>query len=569
MLRPFPLLVVAFVLAGCPTVPTPPDTVSCIEGRSLCGSGDVCVDPDTDVLNCGSCGVACADGETCRDGVCEEICEVGETRCGGKCIDTGSDPSHCGLCGRACDAGLVCVDGGCECPPEQTRCDGTCVDLSSAVDHCGACGTSCLGHPDTVSATCNAGACVPECAADRSDCNGEIADGCEQDTTEDPENCGGCGITCGALCGEGTCLSAELPSKIFHHVCVRLGDGRAACWGVNMNGQLGTGDLNNASAPKLLRLEGIAEIATGEFHSCARTTEGLTWCWGRNDRGQLGTGDTVASPEPVPVMDGAQALAGVQELALTDTSTCARLTNGGVKCWGSGQHGRLGTGNTQDSLVPVSVIEGVSELQGATGLAAGTAHVCARMADGTVRCWGRNNNGQLGMGDSGLGTERNTATVVPGLSGVDQVVAAAFRTCVRSGGAAKCWGQNLMGQVGDGTNAQKNAPVDVLGLTTAAQLSIAPNHGCALLTDGTARCWGLNNVGQLGDGTTDNRWSPVTLFAPSTRNAWTGLRDLGAGGAHTCVVAEDHAVLCWGMNNYGQLGDGTNSDAPEPVRVSW
>ena len=133
----------------------------------------------------------------------------------------------------------------------------------------------------------------------------------------------------------------------------------------------------------------------------------------------------------------------------------------------------------------------------------------------------------------------------------------------------KCWGQNLMGQVGDGTTVQKNSPTDVIGLTTAAGLSIAQNHGCALLSDGTAQCWGMNNVGQLGDGTTDNRWSPVALLGPGTTTPWTGLRDLGAGGAHTCVVAEDHAVLCWGMNNYGQLGIGSNSDAPEPVRVSW
>ena len=542
-------------------------TKTCAAGETRCGTA--CVDTDSDPTHCGACGTACGDQEECVDRVCANACAAGETRCGTACVDTGSDPAHCGACGSACEAGWVCNAGVCDCPPELTRCDGTCVDLSSSADHCGACGTSCLGLPDAVAGTCNAGVCVPECAEHRADCNGELADGCELETRSDRWNCGGCGVTCGALCGEGTCLSVELPSKIFHHVCARHGDGRVSCWGLNMHGQLGTGNTNNSSLPLLLPLNQVAEIATGENHSCARTMDGLAWCWGRNDRGQLGTGDALPYSQPQQVMDGAVPLSGVEELALTDASTCARLTNGVVKCWGSGQHGRLGNGNTQDSLVPVTALEGMAELQGATGLAAGTAHVCARMSDGTVRCWGRNNNGQLGMGDSGSSTDRSSPAQIPALTGVDQVVAAGFRTCARSGGSAKCWGQNLSGQVGDGTTVQKTSPVDVLGLTTAAQLMIAPNHGCALLSDATARCWGLNNVGQLGDGSTTNSSSPVTVLAPGATTAWTGLKDIGAGGAHTCVVAGDDSVRCWGMNNYGQLGDGNTSNAAQPVNVIW
>ncbi len=568
MLRHFALLfVLAFALAGCPTSVTPPVTVACPGEQILCGES--CVDPDADALHCGGCGIACGDSSSCNDGVCVTTCTVDETRCRTGCVNTGDDPSNCGACGFECAAGLVCNAGHCECPPELTRCDGSCVDLSSTADHCGACGNSCQGLPNTVAGTCIEGVCVTECAEHRADCNGELADGCEQETGSDRRNCGGCGIACGALCGEGTCLSVELPSKIFHHVCARHGDGRVSCWGFNLHGQLGTGNTNNSAVPELLELDPVEEVATGENHSCARTMDGLAWCWGLNDRGQLGTGNALPHSEPQRVMDGAVPLSDVEELALTDASTCARLTTGLVKCWGSGQHGRLGTGATEDSLVPLTVLDGTTELQGATGLAAGTAHVCARMNGGTVRCWGRNNNGQLGMGDSGSSTDRSAPAEIPGLTGVDQIVAAGFRTCARISGAAKCWGQNNVGQLGDGTHDQRTSPVDVLGLTHAAQLMIAPNHGCALLSDGTARCWGLNNVGQLGDGTIDTRTSPVTLLAPGATTAWTGLQDLGAGGAHTCVVAADDSMQCWGMNNYGQLGDGNTTNAAQPVRVGW
>jgi alpha-tubulin suppressor-like RCC1 family protein len=566
----------ALVLSGCPSVPPVqapkpgPEPLTCSDMRILCDGA--CVDTQADVVHCGECGVGCGEGEDCVEGTCQAPCAPVKTLCGGVCVDPDSDPSHCGLCGLTCAAWQVCAGGRCGCPSQLTACDGECVDLTSRADHCGACGNGCQGFPGAVFGACSKGVCVLECDMLRADCNGELEDGCEQALVDDRENCGGCGILCGNLCGGGACLSVALPSKIFHHVCVRHADGQVSCWGYNGQGQLGDGTTSDALSPRRLILPEpgeIAEVVTAEHHSCARTTDGRAWCWGRNDRGQLGTGDTVPSSTPVWVVDGGQPLLGVVGIALTDTSSCALLSMGQVKCWGSGQHGRLGNGGTADSLLPVSVITEGNELQAVASLAAGVAHVCAHMMDGTLRCWGRNNNGQLGLGDGGTGTDRSSPEQVGGLAGVEQVVAAGFRTCVRIGGAAKCWGQNLFGQAGDGSTAQKNSPVDVLGLTTAAHLSIAPNHGCALLDDGTAACWGMNNVGQLGDGTTLTQTSPVSVRAPDGTTYWSGLHGIGAGGAHTCVVDGDEAVHCWGMNNYGQLGDESTSDSSTPVRVRW
>ncbi len=570
------LLLLGWFVSGCSPAPVPeqpipdPDPAPCEPGLSRCG--ETCVALETAPLHCGACDRVCDEGHACIGGACLLQCGADQTLCGNACVDTLVDEAHCGSCGETCAEGLVCSSGQCECPAGLTPCDGGCVDLTSAAEHCGACGMSCLGFPGTSSGTCTENVCAPVCDEDHADCNGELGDGCELPISSDRENCGGCGIVCGAFCGGGRCLSVSFPSKIFHHTCVRHEDGRASCWGYNEGGQLGDGTTSNVSAPVDVVLPDgspIAELASGEFHTCARNEEGEVWCWGRNEKGQLGTGDTTPSPSPVAVYDGMQPLTGVIGLALTDASTCALSVGGGVRCWGSGQYGRLGNGGTQDSLVPVTVREGTGELGGVTQLAAGIHHICARMTDGSLWCWGRNNNGQLGLGTSGSGTDTAVPTQVPGLTGVDQVVAAGFRTCVRIGGSAKCWGQNLFGQVGDGTTAQKNAPADVIGLANAAHLSIAQNHGCALLADGRAACWGFNNVGQLGDGTLATRQTPVIVRVAGGMDEWTGLRAIGAGGAHTCLSDSAHAVHCWGMNNYGQLGEGTTTTSTVPVPVRW
>ncbi len=570
------LLLLGWFVSGCSPAPVPqapdpiPNPPACDAGQARCGEG--CVQTQSDPLHCGGCGLACADDHACIAGGCVLQCEGDQTPCDGTCVDTRTDARHCGGCGEVCGEGFVCVTGRCECPAGLTLCEGVCVDFDSDAENCGGCGTSCLGFPGTSSGTCSEGVCAPVCDVDHADCNGALGDGCEQPVASDRENCGGCGIVCGSLCGEGTCLSVAFPAKTFHHACVLHQDGRASCWGYNEGGQVGDGTMSNVSRPVPVVLPDgspIAELATGEFHTCARNEAGQVWCWGRNERGQLGTGDTMASPTPVPVYDGLQPLTGVVGLALTDASTCAVSQSGHVRCWGSGQHGRLGNGETEDSLTPVTVREGSGEFGGVVGLAAGNNHVCARMGDASLWCWGRNNNGQLGLGTSGSGTDVSMPTQVPGLTGVDQVVAAGFRTCVRIGGAVKCWGQNLFGQVGDGTTVQKNAPTDVLGLTRAAHLSIAQNHGCALLQDGRAACWGFNNFGQLGDGTLVSSPTPVIVRVPGGMDEWMGLRGISAGGAHTCAADSAHAVHCWGMNNYGQLGDGSTVTSTVPVPVRW
>ncbi|MCK7594215.1 hypothetical protein [Pseudomarimonas salicorniae] len=191
------------------------------------------------------------------------------------------------------------------------------------------------------------------------------------------------------------------------------------------------------------------------------------------------------------------------------------------------------------------------------------AHGCARTQAGAVKCWGENYAGQVGDGTQG--NRREAAVDVTGLgSGVSYIGIGRGHSCaLMQAGAIKCWGDNNFGQLGDGTTLQRWVPTDVAGLGgTAVALAVGGEHTCAILQGGTVRCWGLNDRGQLGDGSTTNRSSPVTVGSLGGSAS-----QLTAGYAHTCA-AVGNVVRCWGDNGRGQLGDGTTSVRLTPVTVS-
>jgi alpha-tubulin suppressor-like RCC1 family protein len=349
------------------------------------------------------------------------------------------------------------------------------------------------------------------------------------------------------------------------HTCALLGDGTARCWGMNDFGQLGDGTTTSSSTPVAVSgLNNAVAIAAGGYHTCALLSDGTAKCWGNNWYGQLGDNTTTQRLTPVAVsgLSNAVAIAGGY------LHTCALLSDGTAKCWGDNGSGQLGDGTTTDSNVPVAVSGLAYALTPA--ISAGGLHTCALLGDGSARCWGHNMSGQLGDGTNtgpemcgGLYLCSSTPVAVSGLANAVAIAAGLSHTCALLGdGTARCWGYNVFGQLGDGTTTSSSTPVAVSGLTNAVAIAAGGYHTCALLSDGTARCWGYNGTGQLGDGTTTGSSTPVAVSGLSNGVA------IAAGASYTCALLSDGSARCWGYNFYGQLGDGTTAESLTPVAVS-
>jgi len=245
--------------------------------------------------------------------------------------------------------------------------------------------------------------------------------------------------------------------------------------------------------------------------------------------------------------------------------TCGLVSGGTAYCWGYNQYGQLGDGTSgTERTAPVAVSSGRT----ITALVAGSNHTCGLVSGGTAYCWGFNYWGQLG--DSTFDT-RTSLVAVGGGRTFTALVAGLQHTCgLVSGGTAYCWGYNAKGQLGVGTSGgYRTAPVAVSGGLTFTALVAGDAHTCVLVSGGTAYCWGLNENGQLGDGTSAGyRTAPVAVSGGRTFTA------LAAGAGHTCGLATGGTAYCWGYNAYGQLGNGTSgsgsnsADRWAPVAVS-
>ncbi len=336
------------------------------------------------------------------------------------------------------------------------------------------------------------------------------------------------------------------------HTCALTAAGGVKCWGYNYYGQLGDGTQTNRLTPVAVSGlgSGVTAIAAGESYTCALTAAGGVKCWGYNYDGQLGNGTQTNQSTPVAVSGLGS---GITAITAGWSHTCALTTAGGVKCWGYNYYGQLGNGTQTNQSTPVAV-SGLGS--GVTAITTGLSHTCALTTAGGVKCWGDNYSGQLGNGTT---TNRWTPVDVPSLTSGVTALATGGRdhTCaMTTAGGVKCWGGNYFGQLGDGTAGYQPWPIDVSNLTSGVT-AIAPGEGstCALTAAGGVKCWGYNRYGQLGDGTTTDRWTPVNVSGLTS-----GVTTIAAGWSHTCALTAAGGAKCWGDNNYGQLGDGTQSN---------
>lgn len=294
-------------------------------------------------------------------------------------------------------------------------------------------------------------------------------------------------------------------------------------------------------------------IAAASFHSCLLRESGTVVCWGANDYSQLGIGDggggRLFPSEPVTMIENAV------QIASGERHSCARLATGTMRCWGWGSSGQLGNGGFTSSASPVTV-----DLASVTSISLGQTHTCAIDTSGRLYCWGRNTQGEVGDGTQ---TRRDTPQRIRSIGVVTSVGTGQLHTCAVSSGSVRCWGLNNQGQTGIGRVSEHElSPALVPGLNNVTEVRAGADHTCALRSDGSVWCWGGNEFGQLGDGTFFPRTSPVRVDITDVREL-----SVNSDATHTCAIRNDHTVWCWGRNIAGQAGDGTmeNRNVPVPV----
>ena len=342
----------------------------------------------------------------------------------------------------------------------------------------------------------------------------------------------------------------------YLHSCDVTTKGAVRCWGYNAYGQLG--DNSTATSTKPVAVYGLGSkvkhVTSGYMHSCALTTRGKVWCWGWNAYGQLGDNTTTNSSKPVAVAN----LGKVKAIDAGYLHTCAITTKGAVKCWGYNANGQLGDNSATNSLTPVSVY-GITK--GAKAVSSSYTSTCAITSKGAAKCWGDNSYGQLGDNST---TSSNKPVTAYGLTKkVKQISAGQYSTCAVNGNnKALCWGYNAQGQLGDNSTTNSSKPVGVYGLGSGIKtVKTSIYHSCALTSKGKVKCWGNNDYGQLGDNSTTSSLKPVNVYNldKSTK--------VSVGYLHTCVVTAKKAVKCWGYNVYGAVGDNTTTSTSHPVKV--
>jgi hypothetical protein len=374
--------------------------------------------------------------------------------------------------------------------------------------------------------------------------------------------------------------------------CVLFGGQSMWCWGRNDAGQLADGTTIDRHFPiSAAGGSGSYFMVVGDRNVCI-SDEGQPACAGTNEFGQIGDGTTIDRHSFTNV-SGTLGPLGLLGISPGDspclTSWTITVGPGGaflgefpnVYCWGSNASGSVGDGTTTDRSLPVLVLPG-----GFGVVTSGSGgHACAFTGTGTsgtaapftLWCWGNNVDDALGVGP-GAGAMSTTPVQVPlpdgGGQTYDLAVGVDHNCIVRSDATLWCWGANDRGQLGDGTTTSRDSPVQVVGLTSSSGVSVSPTgeFTCANAIGPSGSgvyCWGRNDRGQLGDGTTADRAVPVLVGG-----VVTGQHRLATGQNHACAyffatATRGDSVACWGGNEHGQIGDGTTTDRPTPVFVTF
>ncbi len=389
-----------------------------------------------------------------------------------------------------------------------------------------------------------------------------------------------------------------------YHNAVIFNNGTVKCWGLNSSGQLGYGDTNDrgdnpgemgGNLPTVNLGTGLisTHIAAGNGHTVVRFSTGEVKCWGDNGSGRLGYGDAEdRGDEPGEMGDNLQPVElgtgrYAVQVAAGAAHTVVILNDGSVKCWGQNNYGQLGIesnlsiGDDPGEMVDDDSYDAILTGGPVKQVAAGLYHTVALFYSGTVKCWGNNSNGQLGYGDTEdrgdepgeMGAALLTVDLGAGRTAEQIAAGGNFTVALLDNGALKCWGQNNYGQLGYGDTEDRgdepgemgnSLPIVNLGTGRyAIQVNAGLSHTLTLLNaDGLVKCWGTNSNGQLGYGDMEYRGDEAGEMGNNLPLVDVGiitpLRHIAGGNYHTILVFGDGRVKCWGDNNRGQLGYGDN-----------
>jgi alpha-tubulin suppressor-like RCC1 family protein len=371
----------------------------------------------------------------------------------------------------------------------------------------------------------------------------------------------------------GDSSQATLTSAINVYSNTAITDG-VNITGGNAFGQLGNGSTfttdSNTPVP-VPSIQNIKTMLTGNYFNVVVKNDGTVWTWGQNNNGQLGNGTTVNSDFPVQVSGintASKAFAGSDHVLIL-------LNDGTVKAWGLNDAGQLGDGTNIDKTTPITV-PGLTNVVDVNG---GDSFSSAVKSDGTLWVWGENFHGQLGQGTSGMGTDINTPTQVPGINNVSYVENGHYHMLVvKNDGTLWSWGMNSFGQLGQGiVGGTINTPTQITGITNVSKVSGGNYFSMALKTDGTVWMWGKNDGGVLGRGYISSQAAPTVQDATPTQIlGLSNIQAIAAGGmcggiyesAHALALNSSGQVYSWGDNESGQLGSFNNSPRYTPSQIN-
>lgn len=398
------------------------------------------------------------------------------------------------------------------------------------------------------------------------------------------------------------------------HICAIVESGKLFCWGNNSSGQLGNGTTSDSLSPvEVTELPGeVKSVSAGAIHTCAITIDGKLYCWGDNEQGALGNSSYIDSYVPVKISVFST---GVRDVIASTQRTCAIGDAGGLKCWGDNSYGSIGDGSTSSRSAPVDVMglssgvvlytnvslvscalvsggvvkcwgsdpwydnialkEGVvrtsSTPLSVSGLTSGVAQLstgykysCALMTTGSVKCWG---NGSLGNGEGGASY---IPVAVEGLTGGVKTIFSGGRTvgnntcAVMDSGNVMCWGYEFYSDPLIQVKFNLTAVDAPIFGSNASSLSTGADHACFVTISGELKCLGSNYYGQLGvdPQEMDSSYEPVAVQGLSS-----GVKSVSVGWSMACALTGAGGVKCWGDNGNGQLGNGTTEDSFTPRDV--